>query len=83
MLVPIFLIVSIKSSLSLYRKLFLFYLIRMVILTMAFLIAARPDHPNPGCYVDSWDWARLAFEILSLMYFIWKLFDEVVELKEK
>ena len=54
----------------------------MAILTMAFLIGSRPDHPNPGCYVDSWDWARLAFEILSLMYFIWKLFDEVVELKE-
>ena len=57
-------------------------MVRMAILTLALLIPARPGHPNPGCYVDNWDWARLAFEIISFCFFLWKIFDEFRELKE-
>ena len=53
----------------------------MVILTLALLIAAIPDHFNPGCYLDNWDWARLAFEILSLLYFLWKLLDVLGDIR--
>ena len=52
----------------------------MLVFTLALLIAARPDLDNPGCYRNSWDWARLVFEILSFLYFVWKLYDEGFEI---
>ena len=52
----------------------------MVIFTAALLIAARPGLVNPGCYINAWDWVRLAFEIISLYYFVWKFFDEIGEM---
>ena len=52
----------------------------MVIFATALMIAARPDLVNPGCYVNAWDSARIVFDIISWIFFIWKLLDEVQEM---
>ena len=52
----------------------------MVNFATALMIAARPDLVNPGCYVNAWDSARFVFDIISCIFFIWKLLDEVQEM---
>ena len=49
----------------------------MIMFGAALFIAARPELDNPGCYVNGWDYARGVFEVLSLIIFLIKGYDEV------
>ena len=52
----------------------------MVVFGAALFIAARPDLDNPGCYRDGWDYARGVFEAISLLFFLYKGYDEISEM---
>ena len=52
----------------------------MLFFGLALLIAARPDLDNPGCYKDGWDYFRGVCEGISLIFFLFKLGDEIQEI---
>ena len=56
------------------------YALRMLFFTLALLIAARPDLDNPGCYRNGWDYFRGACEGISLIFFVAKIIDEMLEM---
>ena len=64
------------------RRSFIWFLVRMAIFAAALIIAARPDLDNPGCYRNSLDYFRLVLEVISLICFIMKGYDEIVEMAE-
>ena len=58
------------------------YAARMFFFGLALLIAARPDLDNPGCYRDGlWDSIRGICEVISLVFFVYKLVNEVLLIK--
>ena len=57
-----------------YRMLFSLYLLFMVFLTTALVLAARSGDPNE--YDDSLDWFRLFCEVVTLL---WILYDLTLE----
>ena len=66
---------------SCYRLSFLGYSLRMLVFGLAILIAARPDLDNPGCYNRSgWDIVRGILEGISMLFFLYKAYDEVSEI---
>ena len=65
-----------------FRRSFIWFLVRMAIFAAALIIAARPDLDNPGCYRNSLDYFRLVLEVISLICFIMKAYDEIVEMTE-
>ena len=56
------------------------YAVRMLFFGLALLIAARPDLDNPGCYRDGWDYFRGICEGISIIFFVYKIIDEIVEM---
>ena len=52
----------------------------MLFFGLALLIAARPDLDNPGCYRDGWDYFRGVCEGISLLFFLFKIVDELQEM---
>ena len=56
------------------------YAVRMLFFGLALLIAARPDLDNPGCYRDGWDYFRGVCEGISIIFFLFKLGDEIQEI---
>ena len=56
------------------------YAVRMLFFGLALLIAARPDLDNPGCYRDGWDYFRGICEAISLMFFLFNLVSEILEM---
>ena len=59
---------------------FMVYAVRMLFFGLALLIAARPDLDNPGCYRDGWDYFRGICEGISIIFFLFKLGDEIQEI---
>ena len=59
---------------------FMVYAVRMLFFGLALLIAARPDLDNPGCYRDGWDYFRGVCEGISIIFFLFKLGDEIQEI---
>ena len=62
------------------RLSFIWFLVRMTIFATALIIAARPDLDNPGCYRNGLDYFRLALEVITLICFIMKGYDEIREM---
>ena len=62
------------------RLSFIWFLVRMSIFATALIIAARPDLDNPGCYRNGLDYFRLALEVITLICFIMKGYDEIREM---
>ena len=56
------------------------YAVRMLFFALALLIAARPDLDNPGCYRDGWDYFRGICEGISILFFLFKCGDEILEM---
>ena len=56
------------------------YAVRMLFFGLALLIAARPDLDNPGCYRDGWDYFRAICEAISLVFFLFNLVSEILEM---
>ena len=52
----------------------------MLFFGLALLIAARPDLDNPGCYRDGWDYFRGICEGISVLFFLFKIGDEIMEM---
>ena len=52
----------------------------MLFFGLALLIAARPDLDNPGCYRDGWDYFRGICEGISILFFLFKIGDEILEM---
>ena len=52
----------------------------MLFFGLALLIAARPDLDNPGCYRDGWDYFRGICEGISILFFLFKIGDETMEM---
>ena len=65
---------SVPLSLSL-----MVYAVRMLFFGLALLIAARPDLDNPGCYRNGLDYFRGICEGISLLFFLFKIADEIQE----
>ena len=51
------------------------YVVRMLFLGLALLIAARPGLDNPGCYRDGWDFFRGICEGITFVLILWALFS--------
>ena len=62
-----------------YSLSFVVYVLRMLFFGLALLIAARPDLDNPGCYRVGWDYFRGVCEGISLLFFLFKIVDELQE----